>query len=110
LRPRCRKGKYGLAVFAEADSLHRKRIRRLGKGWRGCGSRFGSSGAAGLPTRAIPMASLLVGGGKQGLSGPLQEIADYMVRIPMQGACDSLNVSVAAGVLLFEMSRRRPKT
>jgi RNA methyltransferase, TrmH family len=55
-------------------------------------------------------AVLLMGGEKQGLSGPLREIADYMVRIPMQGACDSLNVSVAAGILLFEMSKRRPKT
>jgi tRNA G18 (ribose-2'-O)-methylase SpoU len=30
-----------------------------------------------------------------------------MVRIPMSGGCDSINVSVAAGVLLFEMSSQR---
>jgi TrmH family RNA methyltransferase len=54
--------------------------------------------------------ALLIGSEKQGLSGGLQEIADYMVRIPMQGACDSLNVSVAAGILLFEISSQRPKT
>ena len=28
----------------------------------------------------------------------LAEIADFMVRIPMRGGCDSINVSVAAGV------------
>jgi len=30
-----------------------------------------------------------------------------MVRIPMIGRCDSINVSVATGVLLFEMFDQR---
>jgi len=36
-----------------------------------------------------------------------RETCDLLVRIPMHGAVDSLNVSVAAGVLLFETCRRR---
>ncbi|MDP3610632.1 MAG: TrmH family RNA methyltransferase, partial [Rubrivivax sp.] len=32
---------------------------------------------------------------------------DELVRIPMQGAVESLNVSVAAGVCLFEALRQR---
>ena len=36
-----------------------------------------------------------------------RETCDLLVRIPMHGAVDSLNVSVAAGVLLFESCRRR---
>lgn len=52
-------------------------------------------------------AVLLVGGERQGLSGQLQELSQYVVRIPMRGRCDSVNVSVAAGVLLFEMSGQR---
>jgi 23S rRNA (guanosine2251-2'-O)-methyltransferase len=36
-----------------------------------------------------------------------RETCDMRVRIPMQGAVDSLNVSVAAGVVLFESCRRR---
>jgi RNA methyltransferase, TrmH family len=54
-------------------------------------------------------AVLLVGSEKYGLPEHLLEIADFMVRIPMCGRCDSLNVAVATGVLLFEMSNWRPK-
>jgi 23S rRNA (guanosine2251-2'-O)-methyltransferase len=32
---------------------------------------------------------------------------DVLVSIPMLGACGSLNVSVAAGVVLYESRRRR---
>ena len=52
-------------------------------------------------------AALLVGSERQGLSEHLIEVSDFMVRIPMRGRCDSLNVAVAAGVLLFEMSKQR---
>jgi len=52
-------------------------------------------------------AALLIGSEKRGLSDRVVEIADFMVRIPMRGGCDSINVSVAAGVLLFEMSSQR---
>ena len=34
-------------------------------------------------------------------------LADFVVRIPMQGGCDSISVAVATGVLLFEMSSPR---
>jgi len=33
---------------------------------------------------------------------------DAVVRIPMTGAISSLNVSVAAGIVLFEWRRRNP--
>ena len=36
-----------------------------------------------------------------------RESCDFLVRIPMQGTVESLNVSVAAGVVLFESARRR---
>lgn len=55
-------------------------------------------------------AVLLMGSEKQGLSQQLKEITDYMVRIPMRGGGNSINVSVAAGVLLFEMASHRPRT
>jgi 23S rRNA (guanosine2251-2'-O)-methyltransferase len=32
---------------------------------------------------------------------------DQLVRIPMQGAVESLNVSVASGVCLYEATRQR---
>jgi 23S rRNA (guanosine2251-2'-O)-methyltransferase len=34
---------------------------------------------------------------------------DQLVRIPMQGAVESLNVSVASGVCLFEAVRQRTR-
>jgi RNA methyltransferase, TrmH family len=70
----------------------------------------GSSPAGLLDYKALRCrwpAVLLIGSEKRGLSGHLAETADFMVRIPMRGGCDSINVSVAAGVLLFEMSSQR---
>lgn len=55
-------------------------------------------------------AALTVGSEKHGLSGQLLEAADFVVRIPMHGGCDSLNAAVAAGVLLFEMTGQRKET
>jgi TrmH family RNA methyltransferase len=52
-------------------------------------------------------AVLLIGSERQGLSEQLLDAADFVLRIPMQGRCDSINASVAAGVLLFEMSSQR---
>jgi len=52
-------------------------------------------------------AALIVGSEKHGLSDRLLEAADFVVRIPMRGGCDSLNAAVAAGVLLFELAGQR---
>lgn len=49
---------------------------------------------------------LLIGSEKLGLSNELLECADFTVRIPMQGRCDSINAAVATGVLLFEYAER----
>jgi len=49
----------------------------------------------------------LVIGGEAGLSRLLRERCDSIAAIPCQGRLDSLNVSVAAGILLYEVSRQR---
>lgn len=54
---------------------------------------------------ATPTALVLGGEGK-GLHQGVQKHCDAVVRIPMAGAVSSLNVSVAAGVVLFEWRRR----
>src|SRR5581483_8002213 len=54
---------------------------------------------------SIPTAMVLGGEGK-GLHHGVQKHCDLLVRIPMAGAVSSLNVSVAAGVVLFEWRRR----
>ena len=50
---------------------------------------------------------LLVGGEEQGLRKLTREACDYLVSIPMHGKVSSLNVSVATGILLFEVLRQR---
>ena len=69
-----------------------------------------SSPAGLLDYRALPCrwpAVLLMGSEKLGLSEYLTETADFTVRIPMLGSCDSINVAVAAGVLLYELFNQR---
>ncbi len=55
---------------------------------------------------------LLLGDERKGLSRELQALCDAVVHIPMTEGSDSLNVSVAAGVLLHEVfnQRRRART
>lgn len=51
--------------------------------------------------------ALVMGSEGSGLSRLLRERCDAMVSIPSRGRVDSLNVSVAAGVLLYEAARQR---
>ena len=51
--------------------------------------------------------ALVLGGEGKGLHQGVQKHCDVLVRIPMAGAVSSLNVSVAAGIVLFELRRRR---
>lgn len=54
----------------------------------------------------IPVA-LVVGNEEKGIRKLTADKCDYLVRIPMKGKIQSLNVSVAAGILLFEILRQR---
>jgi 23S rRNA (guanosine2251-2'-O)-methyltransferase len=53
-----------------------------------------------------PMA-LVMGSEGKGMRRLTTELCDYLVRIPMHGSLSSLNVSVATGVCLFELTRQR---
>ncbi|AGA65297.1 hypothetical protein B488_13050 [Liberibacter crescens BT-1] len=48
---------------------------------------------------------LLMGNEKSGLSNTFLSIVDKLVRIPQAGTADSLNVSIATGIMLFEIRR-----
>jgi len=56
----------------------------------------------------VPTA-FVVGAEGDGLRRLVKESCDRLVHIPMSGRVDSLNVSVATGVALFEAVRQRRK-
>lgn len=50
---------------------------------------------------------IVMGGEEKGMRRLTRESCDFLVRLPMAGAVESLNVSVAAGICLFEAVRQR---
>jgi len=52
-------------------------------------------------------AGMIMGSEERGVSAQLLKEADAWVAIPMKGTIASLNVSVAAGIMLFEIVRQR---
>ena len=50
---------------------------------------------------------LVIGNEGEGVSKLVKENCDFVASIPMQGDIDSLNASVACGVLAYEMVRQR---
>lgn len=54
--------------------------------------------------------ALVIGGEHEGVSRLVREKCDYIVKLPMKGHVNSLNASVAAGALLYEIVRQRDFT
>jgi len=52
--------------------------------------------------------ALLLGNEAQGLGPQLESLCDHLVTIPMRLGTDSLNVSIAAAVFLYELTREKP--
>ena len=52
-------------------------------------------------------ACVVVGSEGQGIRPLVRQQCDVLISIPMEGSLDSLNSSVAAGVIMFEMLRQR---
>ena len=50
---------------------------------------------------------LVIGNEGSGVGRLVKENCDFTASIPMKGDIDSLNASVAAGILAFEISRQR---
>ncbi len=51
--------------------------------------------------------ALVLGGEARGLHRLVREACDVLARIPLHGPVQSLNVSVAAGIVLYEAARQR---
>lgn len=63
-----------------------------------------------VPYNSVDMkkpTAIVVGTEATGLSDAWLKFSDYNIKIPMQGQIDSMNVSVAAGILIFEAKRQR---
>ena len=71
---------------------------------------YGLDAAADADYDAIEYADhccLVMGSESRGLRAKVSERCDFHVRIPLSGRVESLNVSVAAGIALFEVNRQR---
>jgi TrmH family RNA methyltransferase len=92
--------KVARARFDELLAFKRKRGAEL---WAASlkGAALGSEAAA--PARLI----LLMGNEQSGLSSAMEAACDRLVRLPMRGRADSLNLAIATGILLYDMWRRR---
>lgn len=101
------------ASMGSVFSLHlvRSEFPRLLEWARREGLRLvGTSGAASLDYRDASYEEPLVvilGSEREGLPKEHLAACDEVVRIPMVGRCDSLNLAVAAGLVLYEVFRRR---
>jgi 23S rRNA (guanosine2251-2'-O)-methyltransferase len=70
----------------------------------------GADSAAEKRAQEVDMKSpllLVLGAEGSGLRRLTRQSCDLMVRLPQLGAVESLNVSVAAGMLLYEAVRQR---
>ncbi len=71
---------------------------------------IGAEAGTGTPLWDIDMSAplaLIVGSEGGGLRRTVREMCDSTVSLPMKGAVNSLNVSVAAGILCYEVIRQR---
>ena len=51
--------------------------------------------------------ALVIGNESQGISPEIAKAASFLVKIPMKGGAESLNASVAAGILIYEIFRKK---
>jgi TrmH family RNA methyltransferase len=71
---------------------------------------IGLSPCANRPWHELPPAksyAIALGEERAGLSSPLKRLCDTELRLPMRGRADSSNVSIAAGVMMYELVRIR---
>ena len=54
-----------------------------------------------------PPVAVIMGSEDLGISNELIRISDELIKLPQFGKIQSLNVSVAAGVIIYEVLRQR---
>lgn len=71
---------------------------------------YGADAAEGSPLGSFDYegsVGLVMGSEKKGIRPLVKKKCDFLVSIPMAGRLDSLNVSVAAGIIIHEITRRK---
>lgn len=66
------------------------------------------SGTSSYATEFSSRTVLVMGSEGSGIRQMTRSLCDFIVSIPMSGHIDSLNVSVATGILLYEFRRQKP--
>ncbi len=90
------------SLSAAIDVLHKEGIRIAA-----------ADSNTGMPIQEVDFTqpcALLLGSEDEGVHPSLLEKSDYRFRIPQLGTLDSFNVSVAAGIALYEIYNQRYKT
>ena len=47
----------------------------------------------------------MIGNEARGVSEAVMEVADVRLKLPMRGGAESLNAAVAAGIMMYELTR-----
>ncbi len=90
--------------------LTRIEFETLRRRWPGTVAGTHLAGAVDYRSVAYREPTLLVMGNEQaGLSADMAALCEVLVKIPMAGKADSLNLAIATGVMLFEVLRGRLK-
>jgi 23S rRNA (guanosine2251-2'-O)-methyltransferase len=92
--------------IARTDDLPRLLTQLKERGYWVCGA-AGEAEATFWEADWDRAVAVVVGSEGEGLARRVREACDETVAIPMRGPAESLNVSVAAGVVLFEAARSR---
>ncbi len=106
--PACVRATMG-AIFAQRLARTTEREFAAWRRRHGC-ALVGTSPSAATDYQETQYPTPLVvwmGGEKRGLSPIQQNVCDRVVRLPMVGASDSLNVAVASSVMLYEVFNQR---
>ena len=69
-----------------------------------------SGGCSIYQTDMTVSTALIIGSEAEGISKEAAAAADQLVKIPMPGRAESLNASIAAGIMMYEAVRQRIKT
>ena len=93
---------------AERGAMKRKTLRALKKaGVWVAGAAAGEGSQPYARTDLAGDVAIVIGAEGDGISPVVRKECDFLVSIPLYGKLESLNASVAAGVLLFEAQRQR---